>query len=181
MSLAIVPLTLLSFWAYGFAIGWGNWFNGPVPPGWYASLGPGLSVLNAGIGIGGNPATSEFDYGLVGTTQFFFHGFDEIAVLCLFCLMWSIFCIAVTLPTAALAERWSWKSFCMFGMWVALPYGLLGNWMWGGGWLAQAGRNWTWAWVRRLRRFRTHLRHRGNYCAGRMLSPWAPPEQIRRG
>ena len=42
----------LAFWAYGFAIGWGNWFNGPVPPGWYASLGPGLSVLNEGWGIG---------------------------------------------------------------------------------------------------------------------------------
>ena len=140
--LAIVPLTLLSFWAYGFAIGFGNWFNGLVPPGWYAALGPGMSELNAGIGIGGNPATSEYDYGLSGTTGFFFHGFDNGAVLCMFCMMWAQFCVAVSLPTAALAERWSWKSVCMFAMWVALPYSLLANWIWGGGWLTQAGRNW---------------------------------------
>ena len=36
MNFMIYPLGCLAFWAYGFAIGWGNWFNGPVPPGWYA-------------------------------------------------------------------------------------------------------------------------------------------------
>ena len=51
MNLMIYPLGCFAFWAYGFAIGWGNWFNGPVPPGWYASLGPGLTCLNGGIGI----------------------------------------------------------------------------------------------------------------------------------
>jgi len=48
MNLMIYPLGGLAFWVYGFAIGWGNWWNGPVPPGWYASLGPGLSTLNQG-------------------------------------------------------------------------------------------------------------------------------------
>src|SRR2546427_4782639 len=43
MNLMIYPLGALGFWVYGFAIGWGNWWNGPVPPGWYPSLGPGLS------------------------------------------------------------------------------------------------------------------------------------------
>ena len=42
MNFMIYPLGCLAFWAYGFAIGWGNWWNGPVPPGWYPSLGPGL-------------------------------------------------------------------------------------------------------------------------------------------
>src|SRR5262249_33056778 len=52
MNFLIYPLGCLGFWAYGFAIGWGNWWNGPVAPGWYASLGPGLSVLNGGWGLG---------------------------------------------------------------------------------------------------------------------------------
>src|SRR2546428_10408534 len=52
MNFMIYPLGGIAFFIYGFAIGWGNWWNGPVPPGWYASLGPGLSVLNGGIGIG---------------------------------------------------------------------------------------------------------------------------------
>jgi len=34
MNLLIYPLGGLGFWIYGFAIGWGNWWNGPVPPGW---------------------------------------------------------------------------------------------------------------------------------------------------
>ena len=33
MNLMIYPLGAFAFWVYGFAIGWGNWWNGPVPPG----------------------------------------------------------------------------------------------------------------------------------------------------
>ena len=79
MNLMIYPLGCFAFWAYGFAIGWGNWFNGPVPPGWYASLGPGLAVLNEGVGIepamdaDGSP-TGVFKWGLLGTKGFFLHG-----------------------------------------------------------------------------------------------------------
>src|SRR5262245_33362732 len=29
MNFLIYPLGCLGFWAYGFAIGWGNWWNGP--------------------------------------------------------------------------------------------------------------------------------------------------------
>ena len=59
MNFMIYPLGCLGFWAYGFAFGWGNWFNGPVPPGWYSSLGPGTSVLNQGIVLAGK-------YGVLG-------------------------------------------------------------------------------------------------------------------
>ena len=47
-----------------------------------------------------------------------------------------------TIPTGAMAERWAWKNFCLYGLWVALPYCLYANWVWGGGWLAQGGINW---------------------------------------
>jgi len=33
----IYPLGCFAFWAYGIRNRWGNWFNGPVAPGWYAS------------------------------------------------------------------------------------------------------------------------------------------------
>src|SRR3989475_6519204 len=52
MNLMIYPLGAFAFWVYGFAIGWGNWWNGPVPPGWYPYLVPGLSVLADGWGLG---------------------------------------------------------------------------------------------------------------------------------
>src|SRR5882724_11851586 len=87
MNLMIYPLGAFAFWVYGFAIGWGNWWNGPVPPGWYPSLGPGLSVLNSGIGIGGNEA-GGFTYALLGTKGFFLgSSVTDTGVLVLFFFM----------------------------------------------------------------------------------------------
>jgi len=148
MNLLIYPLGGLGFWVYGFAIGWGNWWNGPVPPGWYPSLGPGLSVLNSGFGLGAavdaaGKATGAFTYGLFGTTGWFLNGVvNDVAVMVLFFFMMVFMDTTATIPTGALAERWSWKNFCLYGFWVALPYCLYANWVWGGGWLAQGGINW---------------------------------------
>lgn len=143
MNFMIYPLGCIAFWAYGFAIGWGNWFNGPVPPGWYSSLGPGTAILNSGLGIGEDPSTpGVFTYGLMGTKGFLLDGVQDVSVLALFFFMMVFMDTTATIPTGAMAERWSWKNFCLFGLWVALPYCLFANWVWGGGWLAQAGKNW---------------------------------------
>jgi Amt family ammonium transporter len=148
MNLMIYPLGGLAFWIYGFAIGWGNWCNGPVPPGWYASLGPGLSLLNEGWGLGAavdaaGKATGAFTYGLFGTKGFFLSSaVGDVAVMVLFFFMMVFMDTTATIPTGAMAERWSWKNFVLYGLWVALPYCLYANWVWGGGWLAQGGINW---------------------------------------
>ena len=148
MNFMIYPLGCLAFWAYGFALGWGNWWNGPVPPGWYSALGPGTSILNSGVGIGaavdaaGN-ATGAYTYGLMGTKGFFLDGaVGDVSVLALFFFMMVFMDTTATIPTGAMAERWSWKNFVLYGLWVALPYCLYANWVWGGGWLAQSGINW---------------------------------------
>jgi len=148
MNFMIYPLGCIAFWAYGFAIGWGNWWNGPVAPGWYASLGPGLSVLNGGIGLGaavdaaGN-ATGAYTYGLLGTKGWFLSSsVGDTGVLALFFFMMVFMDTTATIPTGAMAERWAWKNFCVYGIWVALPYCIYANWLWGGGWLAQGGVNW---------------------------------------
>jgi Amt family ammonium transporter len=135
MNFLIYPLGCLGFWAYGFAIGWGNWWNGPVPPGWYPSLGPGLAMLNDGLSIGG--------YNLLGLKGFFL-GPDvaDVGVLALFFFMMVFMDTTATIPTGAMAERWSWKNFCIYGLWIALPYCIYANWLWGGGFLAQGGVNW---------------------------------------
>ncbi|MFN8545999.1 MAG: ammonium transporter [Candidatus Binatia bacterium] len=148
MNFLVYPLGCLAFWAYGFALGWGNWWNGPVPPGWYASLGPGLSVLNSGLGLGaavdaaGN-ATGAYTYGLMGTKGFFLlSSVGDVSVMGLFFFMMVFMDTTATIPTGAMAERWAWKNFILFALWVALPYCLFANWVWGGGWLAQTGLNW---------------------------------------
>jgi ammonium transporter, Amt family len=143
MNFMVYPLGCLAFWAYGFAIGWGNWFNGPVAPGWYSSLGPGTSALNSGWGLFADPAAAgAFTWGLVGLKGFFLNGLDDVSVMALFFFMMVFMDTTATIPTGAMAERWSWKNFCLFALWVALPYCLYANWVWGGGWLAQTGKNW---------------------------------------
>ena len=62
--------------------------------------------------------------------------------MALFFFMMVFMDTTATIPTGAMAERWAWKNFCLYGLWVALPYCLYANWVWGGGWLAQGGINW---------------------------------------
>jgi Amt family ammonium transporter len=138
MNFMIYPLGCIAFWAYGFAIGWGNWFNGPVPDGWVSTLGPGTAMLNSGISL----TLGEHTYGLLGTKGFFLNGVDDVSIMALFFFMMVFMDTTATIPTGAMAERWAWKNFCLFGLWVALPYCIFANWVWGGGWLAQAGKNW---------------------------------------
>lgn len=136
MNFMIYPLGCLGFWAYGFALGWGNWFNGPVAPGWYSSLGPGTAVLNSGISIAGK-------FGIMGTKGFFLGAsVGDTAVMALFFFMMVFMDTTATIPTGAMAERWAWKNFVIYGLWIALPYCLYANWVWGGGFLAQGGLNW---------------------------------------
>src|SRR5689334_16818311 len=97
MNFMIYPLGGLGFWVYGFAFGWGNWFNGPVPPGWYSSLGPGTSVLNSGITLAGK-------YGVLGTTGFFLNGVvGDTAVMALYFFMMVFMDTTATIPTGAMA------------------------------------------------------------------------------
>src|SRR2546422_2878431 len=148
MNFMIYPLGCLGFWVYGFAIGWGNWWNGPVPPGWYASLGPGLSTLNHGWGLGAavdasGALTGAFQYGIIGLEGWFLNpAVGDVGVMTIFFFMMVFMDTTATIPTGAMAERWAWKNFVLYGLWIALPYCLYANWVWGGGWLAQGGVNW---------------------------------------
>ena len=148
MNFMIYPLGCLAFWAYGFGIGWGNTSNAPAGPGVMVhALGPGCSILNKGIGIDpvkddkGN-ATGAYKYGIIGTKAFFLSGVEDMSVMALFFFMMVFMDTTATIPTGAMAERWAWKNFCIYGLWVALPYCIYANWVWGGGWLAQGGVNW---------------------------------------
>ena len=47
-----------------------------------------------------------------------------------------------TIPTGAMAERWKWSSFVVWGLFCgAIYYPMFGAWTWGGGWLSQLGNN----------------------------------------
>lgn len=141
MNFLVYPLGCIAFWAYGFALGWGNWNAGPTPDAFYCPFGPGVALLDGGVGIGPQDG-GGYTYGLLGTKGFFLNNLDDVSVMTLFFYMMVFMDTTATIPTGAMAERWSWKNFCLFGLWVALPYCIYANWVWGGGWLAQAGKNW---------------------------------------
>ncbi len=135
----IYGLGMLGFWICGFAIMFGGYFNGPVAIGWQPSLGQGLALLNKEwtVTLFGHP------FGLAGYTGFFLNPtiFDT-AIFCLFLFQMVFMDTTATIPTGAMAERWNFKNFIIYGFWVGmLPYALFGNWVWGGGWLAQLGQN----------------------------------------
>jgi Amt family ammonium transporter len=65
------------------------------------------------------------------------------AVIGFFLYMVAFMDATATIPTGAMAERWKWKSFVLWGFFCAgIWYPLFGAWTWGGGWLNQLGNSW---------------------------------------
>src|SRR5207237_8246085 len=84
-----------------------------------------------------------FAYGILGAVGWFLSVLvTAVGVMAIFFVMIVFMHTTATIPTGAMAERWAWKNFVLYGLWVALPYCLYANWLWGGGWLAQGGVNW---------------------------------------
>jgi ammonium transporter, Amt family len=62
----------------------------------------------------------------------------DAGVLALFLYMAAFMDTTATIPTGAMAERWKWGSFVVWGLFCgALYYPLFAAWTWGGGWLAK--------------------------------------------
>ncbi|HTQ38441.1 MAG TPA: hypothetical protein VMJ32_05410 [Pirellulales bacterium] len=144
VNLMIVPLAGCAIFLYGFALGWGNLAGGLAPPGWSAGLDSDMNLLNHGVGIGSDPNAPDISTnGLLGTKGFGLAGLNSPAVLAFFFLMAALLIVAAAIPTGAMAERWAWRNFVLYSFWVIVPLALFANWMWGGGWLAQMGKNWN--------------------------------------
>ena len=139
MNFLIYPLGMLGFWICGFALMFGGFWNGPVAIGWQPTLGQGLQLLNKEftINLFGHP------FGLFGHSGFFLNmSVFDTSIFAMFLFQMCFMDTTATIPTGAMAERWSYKNFIIYGFWVGmLPYALFGNWVWGGGWLAQLGQN----------------------------------------
>ncbi|CAF0698142.1 ammonium transporter [Candidatus Methylacidithermus pantelleriae] len=139
MNFLVYSLGMLGFWILGFGLMFGGYWNGPVPIGWQPTLGQGLSLLNGEftVNLFGKP------FGLFGTKGFFLNpSVFDTAVFALFLFQMVFMDTAATIPTGAMAERWNFKNFFIYGFWVGMiPYALFGNWVWGGGWLSQLGMN----------------------------------------
>ncbi|HEX4983585.1 MAG TPA: ammonium transporter [Ilumatobacteraceae bacterium] len=62
----------------------------------------------------------------------------DAGVIALFLYMVAFMDTTATIPTGAMAERWKWGSFVIWGLFCgAIYYPLFAAWTWGGGWLSQ--------------------------------------------
>ncbi len=131
MNFMIYPLGMLAFYVCGFAIMFGG-LGGISTMGGYAGLNKEISITLMGK-----------SFGLFGGTGFFLTGTSyDVAVFTLFLFQMVFMDTTATIPTGALAERWKYSSFMIYGIFVGtIMYPVYGNWVWGGGWLAMLGQN----------------------------------------
>jgi len=131
MNFMIYPLGMLGFYVCGFALMFGG-------------LGA-LGTLGGYAGLNHEFTINLFgkSFGLFGTKGFFLSGSAyDVSVFTLFLFQMVFMDTTATIPTGALAERWKFLSFCIYGIFVGtIIYPIFGNWVWGGGWLAMLGQN----------------------------------------
>ncbi|TMI93986.1 MAG: ammonium transporter [Bacteroidetes bacterium] len=129
MNFLIYVIGLLGFWICGFAFMFG-----------------GVGTVSA---LGGTPGlTHEFtvhlfghDFGLWGNAGYFLNSkVYDVGIFALFLFQMVFMDTTATIPTGAMAERWKFKSFVVFGFFISMfVYPIFGNWVWGAGWLSQLG------------------------------------------
>jgi len=130
MNFMIYVIGIIGFFLAGFALMMGG-------AGDFAGLG-GTAALNKEftIMLFGKP------FGLFGMTGFGLAGFSAAGIFALFLFQMVFMDTTATIPTGAMAERWSFKSFILYGFFISMIiYPIFGNWVWGGGWLSQLGIN----------------------------------------
>jgi Amt family ammonium transporter len=131
MNLLIYPIAVIAFYAVGFGIMFGG--SGPISTlGGYAGLNheAGITLFGKTFGLFG-----MHGFGLGGSSY-------DVGLFTLFLFQLVFMDAAATIPTGAMAERWKFSSFFVYGWFVAaFIYPLYGNWVWGGGWLSTLGTN----------------------------------------
>ncbi|HEY4288609.1 MAG TPA: ammonium transporter [Puia sp.] len=130
MNFMVYGLGMFGFWVCGFAFMFGGGLNA-------ATLGgaPGVIPHEYAVHMFGH------DFNIIGTVGFFLNSkVYDVGVFTLFLFQMVFMDTTATIPTGSMAERWSFKSFMIFGLFISMfVYPIYGNWVWGGGWLATLG------------------------------------------
>lgn len=131
MNMMIYPLGMLGFYICGFAFMFGG-LGSILTMGGYDALNHEVTISLFGK-----------DFGLFGVKGFFLSGTSyDVAIFALFLFQMVFMDTTATIPTGAMAERWKYASFFIYGLLVGtIIYPIYGNWVWGGGWLSQLGKN----------------------------------------
>ncbi len=148
MNMMVFCIGALGYYVCGFAFQFGA-VNNTYPatdisasqatPAWAFSpvtLGAWGDSLTSGLVLGDQ-------WGIIGLSGFFLHGISlgAAGIFAFFLFQMVFMDTAATIPTGSGAERMRFSGFVLMSLWVSmLIYPLGGNWVWGGGWLANLGR-----------------------------------------
>ena len=147
-NFAVFGLGFVAFFVIGFPLMFGGYSY--VLPGFDYGLSQttgGAAAADAGSQalIGSGQWVFLWKGGLAGS---WFEGSNLQlggAIAAFFLYMVAFMDTTATIPTGAMAERWKWKSFCIWALFCgAVYYPLFGAMTWGGGWLSQLGNSMSW-------------------------------------
>jgi Amt family ammonium transporter len=131
MNFMVYAVGMLGFWICGYALQMGG-------------VGA-VAVLGGTPGLNHEFTVTLFGktFGLFGLKGFFLSGDTyDVGVFALFLFQMVFMDTAATIPTGAMAERWKFSAFIVFGFFMSMfVYPIFANWVWGGGWLAGLGAN----------------------------------------
>lgn len=148
MNMMVFCIGAIGYWICGFAFQFGgvNYTYGETAisatqgsPTWAFSpitLGAWGDMLTSGLRLGEQ-------WGILGLSGFFLNGINlSLSGIFAFFIFQMVFMdTAATIPTGSGAERLRFVGFILMGFWVSMfVYPVVGNWVWGGGWLANLGR-----------------------------------------
>jgi len=131
MNLMIYPIGVIGFWLTGYAFMMGGVHM------WPSIMNTGGAHRELSLSLGGH------EWGVLGWSKFALLnvGHDPMS-LAMFLFAVVFMDTAATIPTGAMAERWKFSAFAVYGFFMSMfLYPLYGNWVWGGGWLSQLGAN----------------------------------------
>jgi len=133
LNLMVYAMGLLGWWAFGFGLMFGN-------------MGALSTFGGTGLLAQPNlfhPQILGHDFGIWGNHGFFLNpSVYDVGVYTLFLFQMVFMDTAATIPTGAMAERWSFPSFLLYGLVISIViYPFYGSMMWGGGGLSQLGVN----------------------------------------
>jgi Amt family ammonium transporter len=130
MNFLVYPLGMLGFFLCGFAFMFGGF--GPL-----TTLG-GFDGLNHELSI--HLFGKSFD--IIGLKGFGLSGVYDVGIFAMFLFQMVFMDTTATIPTGSMAERWKYSAFFLYAIFVGtIIYPIYGNWVWGGGWLADLGVN----------------------------------------
>ncbi len=125
-NFAIFGLGFVGF----FLIGWPLMFGGFTVPAVGMDIPTGKNLLGSGNWV------FLWQGGWAGSGKAFY----SAGAMGIFLYMVAFMDTVATIPTGAMAERWKWNSFVVWGLFCgAIYYPIFGAWTWGGGWLAKVG------------------------------------------